>query len=112
MTAPNSSPYTGGLERVFWCFSTYTFQRFFLYDQNRGTNIYFIEFFKIFSIQEDVSHEVVMIRWKAADESLLSDVAVNRIIKAAIRQTHLLESIFHLFILNILREELMYWGFK
>ena len=53
-----------------------------------------------------------MIRWKAADESLLSDVAVNRIIKAAIRQTHLLESIFHLFILNILWEELMYWGFK
>ena len=62
---------------------------------------YFLIFFNEFSIQEDVSHVVVMIRLKAADESSLSDVAVNRIIKAAIRQTHLLESIFHLLILNI-----------
>ena len=40
----------------------------------------------------------VMIRLIAADESLLSDVAVSRIIKAAIGQTHLLESIFHLYL--------------
>ena len=56
----------------------------------------FINFSRIFSIHEDVSHEVVMDRSGATTESLLSDGASLLSISAAIEQHHLLESIFHL----------------
>ena len=49
-------------------------------------------------IYEDVAPLGVMIRLRAADESLLSDDAVKLIIKTAIRQAHLYESIFHLLV--------------
>ena len=56
----------------------------------------FINFSRIFSIHEDVSHEVVMDGRGATTESLLSDGASLLSISAAIEQHHLLESIFHL----------------
>jgi hypothetical protein len=49
--------------------------------------------------------EGVMIRLKAADGSLLTDGAYKLIIKPAIRQDHLLNSIFHLLLKNIKKRE-------
>ena len=58
-----------------------------------------------FSIHEDVAPLGVMIRLRAADESSLSDDAVKLIVKTAIRQAHLHESIFRPFRENSLIRE-------
>ena len=72
------------------------FLRLLFYMIRIGDNQYFLGFFKIFSIHEDVAPSGVMIRLRAADESSLSDDAVKLIIKTVIRLAHLHESIFHL----------------
>ena len=68
----------------------------------RGNSQNFLIFSKIFSIHEDVAPLGVMIRLRAADKSSLSDDAVKLIIKTAIRQAHLHESIFRLLFENSL----------
>ena len=56
----------------------------------------FINFSRIFSIHEDVSHDVVMDGRGATTESSLSGGATLQSISAAIEQHHLHGSIFHL----------------
>ena len=68
-----------------------------------GITIIFIDFPR-FSIHEDVAPLGVMIRLRAADESSLSDDAVKLIIKTAIRQAHLHESIFRPF-----QKKILFW---
>ena len=74
---------------------------FLLYIYNMGQANIFINFSRIFSIHEDVSHEVVMDGRGATTESSLSDGASLQSISAAIEQHHLHKSIFHLLQLNI-----------
>ena len=62
----------------------------------RGDSNIFKNFPRIFSIQEDDSHEVVMDGRGATTESSLSDGASLQSISAVIRQHHLHGSIFHL----------------